>query len=257
MVGVSFRFQQDRNIRIWKYPLLKELIDETRERFKDYPLSDEEKKRYYLDYKFKIFLAKTWLSMGNNNYVTNTEYKAICPYCSNNNLWDSDFVIRETGPIVASWYDSSAVHSVVNVYYVRCCEKCFKRRKRIDRIRNLMFLIPLCHFILIILLYGLSKISVLHVFANLLLLFAYILIPLSILSVITSFFVYPLYNYFSRHKRVVSKDEAQRHNALFSYPINKSSINQDILDPFRFGKVDMERFEKEAGLRKNPHFYSS
>lgn len=188
-------------------------------------------------------------------WVTNQGHKATCPYCNITNLWDSDYVIRETGSVIASWYDFSAVHSVVNVYYVRCCEKCFKRRKRIDKIRILMFTLPICHSFFILLLFGLSKISVLHVFTNICLIFAFCLMPLSILSMIASFFVYPIYDRFSQYKRVVSKEEAQTLNALFTYPINKDSINQNILDPFKFGKVDMEQFEKEAGLRKNPHFY--
>lgn len=36
-------------VQIWDFPPLQELIDETRERFKDNPLSPEERKKYYLD----------------------------------------------------------------------------------------------------------------------------------------------------------------------------------------------------------------
>ena len=36
-------------IQICNFPLLQELIDETRERFKDNPLSPEERRKYYLD----------------------------------------------------------------------------------------------------------------------------------------------------------------------------------------------------------------
>lgn len=39
----------DNTIRIWDFPPLQELIDETRERFKDRPLTPEEKRKYYLE----------------------------------------------------------------------------------------------------------------------------------------------------------------------------------------------------------------
>ena len=40
---------KDNTIRIWDFPPLQELIDETRERFKDDPLTDEERRMYYLE----------------------------------------------------------------------------------------------------------------------------------------------------------------------------------------------------------------
>ena len=39
----------DRTIRFWEFPPLQELIDQTRERFKDRPLTDEERRMYYLE----------------------------------------------------------------------------------------------------------------------------------------------------------------------------------------------------------------
>ena len=39
----------DHTIRIWEFPSLQELIDSVRERFKDYPLTPEERKKYYLE----------------------------------------------------------------------------------------------------------------------------------------------------------------------------------------------------------------
>ena len=39
----------DEIIHIWDFPTLQELIDQTRERFKDYPLTDEERRMYYLE----------------------------------------------------------------------------------------------------------------------------------------------------------------------------------------------------------------
>ena len=39
----------DGTIRIWDFPPLQELIDQTRERFKDYPLTPEERRQYYLE----------------------------------------------------------------------------------------------------------------------------------------------------------------------------------------------------------------
>ena len=40
---------EDGTIRIWEFPPLQELINETRERFKDHPLTPEERKMYYLE----------------------------------------------------------------------------------------------------------------------------------------------------------------------------------------------------------------
>lgn len=40
---------QDSTIRIWDFPPLQELIDQTRERFKNRPLTEEERKMYYLE----------------------------------------------------------------------------------------------------------------------------------------------------------------------------------------------------------------
>lgn len=40
---------RDRTIRIWYFPPLQELIDQTRERFKDRPLTPEERRMYYLE----------------------------------------------------------------------------------------------------------------------------------------------------------------------------------------------------------------
>ena len=45
IVSASF----DRTIMIWEFPPLQELIDQTRERFKDRPLTAEERKMYYLE----------------------------------------------------------------------------------------------------------------------------------------------------------------------------------------------------------------
>lgn len=39
----------DKTIRIWEYPPLQELIDQTRERFKDRELTPEERRMYYLE----------------------------------------------------------------------------------------------------------------------------------------------------------------------------------------------------------------
>lgn len=39
----------DKTVRIWDFPALQELIDQTRERFKDRPLTPEERHQYYLD----------------------------------------------------------------------------------------------------------------------------------------------------------------------------------------------------------------
>lgn len=39
----------DNTIRIWDFPSLQELIDQTRERFKDRPLTPEERRQYYLE----------------------------------------------------------------------------------------------------------------------------------------------------------------------------------------------------------------
>ena len=39
----------DKTIRIWDYPLLQDLIDKTRERFKNRPLTQEEKRRYFIE----------------------------------------------------------------------------------------------------------------------------------------------------------------------------------------------------------------
>lgn len=42
-------YSDDNTIRIWDFPPLQELIDQTRERFKDYPLTKEERRMYYLE----------------------------------------------------------------------------------------------------------------------------------------------------------------------------------------------------------------
>ena len=39
----------DRTFKIWNFPPLQDLIDQTRERFKDCPLTSEERKQYYLE----------------------------------------------------------------------------------------------------------------------------------------------------------------------------------------------------------------
>lgn len=39
----------DEEIRIWDFPAIQDLIDQTREQFKDYPLTTEERKKYFLD----------------------------------------------------------------------------------------------------------------------------------------------------------------------------------------------------------------
>ena len=39
----------DKTIRIWNFPRIEELVEETQQRFKDYPLKQEELKRYYLE----------------------------------------------------------------------------------------------------------------------------------------------------------------------------------------------------------------
>lgn len=39
----------DGTIRIWSFPPLQDLIDQTRERFKDCPLTPEERRMYYLE----------------------------------------------------------------------------------------------------------------------------------------------------------------------------------------------------------------
>ena len=40
---------KDKTVRIWDFPPLQELINETRERFKDNPLTPEERRQYYLE----------------------------------------------------------------------------------------------------------------------------------------------------------------------------------------------------------------
>ena len=40
---------EDLTIRKWDFPPLQDLIDQTRERFKDRPLTDEERRLYYLE----------------------------------------------------------------------------------------------------------------------------------------------------------------------------------------------------------------
>ena len=39
----------DNNVIIWDFPPLQDLINETRERFKDRPLTPEERRQYYLE----------------------------------------------------------------------------------------------------------------------------------------------------------------------------------------------------------------
>ena len=39
----------DRTFKIWDFPPLQDIIDQTRERFKDCPLTPEERKQYYLE----------------------------------------------------------------------------------------------------------------------------------------------------------------------------------------------------------------
>ncbi len=39
----------DGTVRIWDFPPLQQLIDETRERFKDRQLTPEERQKYYLE----------------------------------------------------------------------------------------------------------------------------------------------------------------------------------------------------------------
>ena len=46
---ISVSTKDDGVIRIWEFPPLQELIDETRERFKDNPLTPEERRQYYLE----------------------------------------------------------------------------------------------------------------------------------------------------------------------------------------------------------------
>ena len=48
MVGILFLLVLIKII-IWDYPPLEELIKETRERFKDNPLTPEERRKYYLE----------------------------------------------------------------------------------------------------------------------------------------------------------------------------------------------------------------
>lgn len=40
---------EDKTVRIWDFPPLQDLIDETRKRFKDRQLTPEERKKYYLE----------------------------------------------------------------------------------------------------------------------------------------------------------------------------------------------------------------
>ena len=49
MVGILFLLVLIKKIIIWDYPPLEELIKETRERFKDNPLTPEERRKYYLE----------------------------------------------------------------------------------------------------------------------------------------------------------------------------------------------------------------
>ena len=44
-----FSCSDDSTVLVWPFPPLQELIDQTRERFKDRPLTDEERKMYYLE----------------------------------------------------------------------------------------------------------------------------------------------------------------------------------------------------------------
>lgn len=46
---VSATANDDRVIRIWDFPSLQELIEETRKRFNGNPLSLEERRKYYLE----------------------------------------------------------------------------------------------------------------------------------------------------------------------------------------------------------------
>ena len=39
----------DKTIKIWDFPTLQTIIDETRDSYKDYPLSIEERTQYYLE----------------------------------------------------------------------------------------------------------------------------------------------------------------------------------------------------------------
>ena len=40
---------EDKTVRIWYFPPLQELIDQTREHFKDRQLTPEERRQYYLE----------------------------------------------------------------------------------------------------------------------------------------------------------------------------------------------------------------
>ena len=56
-------------------------------------------------------------------WVINQENKATCPYCNNTNLRDSDYVIRETGSVIASWHDFFCCTFCCKIYHVRCHKK--------------------------------------------------------------------------------------------------------------------------------------
>ena len=191
------------------------------------------------------------------SYQGNQGNKSTCPYCEKSDLWGSDYVIREKGKTQVTGYDSTFWHFVVDIYYVRCCEKCFKRRKRLDKIKNLMFILPFLYFVffLIMVFFVFKHIHIDESWSKILGLIMSGGFVISIISSIASLIVYPIYNLFHKNKRVVTKEKAQKHNALFTKAVDASSINHNPLEPFSFGKIDMQRFEKEAGLSKNPHFY--
>ena len=54
---ISVSTKDDGVIRIWEFPPLQELIDETRERFKDNPLTPEERRQYYLEWYLSMIVG--------------------------------------------------------------------------------------------------------------------------------------------------------------------------------------------------------
>ena len=63
---------------------------------------------------------------------------ATCPYCSTAPVSEDSCIVKEKGKRIHA--ESSGSESAYDMFYVRCCPACFRRRRRVDtwRYRLLM-----------------------------------------------------------------------------------------------------------------------
>lgn len=184
--------------------------------------------------------------------------KAVCPFCDKNDLWGSDYVIKEHGKTLFSWNNRTTQHSIVEVFYVRSCKQCFKRRVRYAKgIRWLVVLLFVCSGATMLLSLISHFFNINNTWVNMAIVIGFagmIVAPVLLVLYMT---IYTLYNRLHHRKWSVSKECAERHNALFTTaPRNQQTVNPNPIDPLNFLGFSHKMFEDEAGLTGNPHFFA-